>query len=323
MRAAVQHAYGLPQQVVHVEEVPVPAVGAGEVLVAVRAAGVNWADTSMTIGQPYLMRLGYGLRRPRRGVRGTDVAGTVVAVGADVTGFASGDAVFGWCTAAFAEYVVVPAGQLVAKPADLSFEHAAGVPMAGCVALQALRAVARTTAGDRVLVNGASGGIGTFLVQIAKARGAVVTAVCSTPNLDLVALLGADHVIDYTERDFTEGDERYDLVFDIADRLSLSRRRRVLTHKGVLIPNSGVGGPWFGSLGRILKAWLVSPFVSQKLHPFLSMAKADDLHEIVDLIEAGSVSPVVGATYGLAEAGEAIARAGSGHARGKVVVTVD
>jgi NADPH:quinone reductase-like Zn-dependent oxidoreductase len=293
------------------------------VLLRVHAAGVNWADASMTTGTPYLMRLGYGLRAPRRAIRGTDVAGTVEAVGSDVTAFGPGDAVFGWCTGAFAEYAAVSEHHLVTKPAGLTFEQAAGMPMAGCVAFQAVRDIAKVTAGQKVLVNGASGGIGSFAVQIAKASGAEVTGVCSTANLDLVRSLGADRVIDYTEGDIDQGPDRYDLILDMADTLSLRRRRRMLTAHGTLIPNSGRGGRWFGSLGRVIGAWVVSPFVSQKLRPFLSMATVHDLQELIDMVDTGNLTPVVGEVYPLDQAGTAIARAGSGHARGKIVVSPD
>ncbi len=322
MKAAVHNEYGAADEVCAIEDVAAPHLRDGEVLVRVHAAGANWADWSMTSGMPYIMRLGYGLRAPRKRVRGTDVAGTVEEVGDDVTGLRVGDEVFGWCTGAFAEYAAVPADHLVPKPAGISFEQAAGVPMAGCVALQALRDVAEVMPGDKVLVNGASGGIGSFTVQIAKSLGAEVTGVCSTPNLDFVRSLGADHVIDYTQEDFAEGAERYDAIVDIADTHSLAERRRVLSHKGTLIPNSGVGGPWIGSVGRIFKAWIASPFVSQKLRPFLSVAKRDDLLTLTDLIAAGKVTPMVGKTYALSDAGAAIREAGSGHARGKVIVTV-
>lgn len=320
VKASVQHRYGPPDEVCALEDVTTPAPGRGEVLVRVRAAGANWADWSMAMGRPYLMRLGYGLRRPRRGIRGTDVAGVVEAVGVGVTGLRPGDEVLGWGTATFAEYAAVPEYQLVAKPVALSFEQAAGVAMAGCVALQAMRDVGGVRPGDRVLVNGASGGIGSFAVQIAKAFGAEVTAVCSTPNLALVRALGADRVLDYTTTDFTEEAVHYDLILDIADRHTLAARRHVLASGGTLIPNSGEGGPWVGSIGRIIRAWVTSPFVSQKLRPFLSVAKRDDLLALCEMVEAGLLSPVVGAVYPVADAGAAIRRAGSGHARGKVVV---
>lgn len=323
MRAAVHRAYGPPRDVVHLEDIAPPEFGEDEVLVRVHAAGVNWADASMTIGKPYVMRLGYGLRSPRNGVRGTDVAGTVEAVGRKVTRYVPGDDVFGSSTATFAEFTSVKQHQLASKPERISFEQAAGLPMAGCVALQAVRDIARTQPEHRVLINGASGGIGSLSVQIAKAFGAEVTGVCSTPNLEFARSLGADRVIDYTEEDFTEGPERYDLILDIADKHTLAQRRRVLTPKGTLIPNSGEGGPWLGSVGRIIKAWTVSPFVSQKLRPFLSLAKVEDLTALSDMVDDGTLTPVVGATHPLTETGVAIAHAGSGHARGKVVVVVD
>lgn len=323
MRAAVHRAYGPPEEVIHVEDIATPDFGEDEVLVRVRVAGVNWADASMTTGKPYVMRLGYGLRSPRKGVRGTDVAGTVEAVGQAVTQHSPGDEVFGWSTATFAEFTAVKEHQLIPKPAHISFEQAAGIPLAGCVALQAVRDIARTAPGHQVLVNGASGGIGSLTVQIAKAHGADVTGVCSTPNLELVRSLGADRVVDYTEEDFTEGPERYDLILDIADRHTLAQRRKVLTPAGTLIPNSGEGGPWLGSIGRIVKAWVISPFISQKLRPFLSLAKTEDLTALAGMVDDGTLTPVVGATYPLTRTGAAIAHAGSGHARGKIVVVVD
>lgn len=322
MNAAVQREYGPPDDVFAVEDVAAPALADDEVLVRVHAAGVNWADWSMTRGMPYVMRVGYGLRSPRKGIRGTDVAGTVEEVGRDVTRHRPGDEVFGWCTGAFAEYVTVSEDQLVTKPANITFEQAAGVPLAGCVALQAVRDIGKIQPGDKVLVNGASGGIGSFAVQIAKSLGAEVTGVCSTPNLELVKSIGADHVIDYTKEDFTHGAERYDLILDMADKHSLADRRRVLTRHGTLIPNSGEGGRWIGSIGRILRAWIVTPFVSQKLRPFLSLAKRKDLLVLAELIDAGDVTPVVGMTYSLSDTGAAIRHAGSGHTRGKVIVTV-
>jgi NADPH:quinone reductase-like Zn-dependent oxidoreductase len=323
MKAAVHRAYGPPEEVVHTEDIGPPVPGDDDVLVRVSAAGVNWADASMTIGKPYVMRVGYGFRSPRKGVRGTDVAGTVEAVGRNVTQHLPGDEVFGWSTAAFAEFTAAKEHQFIAKPKGISLEEAAGLPLAGCVALQAVRDIAHTKPGHKVLVNGASGGIGSLAVQIAKAYGAQVTGVCSTPNLDFVRSLGADRVIDYTNEDFTHGSERYDLIFDIADRHTLAQRRRVLTRHGTLIPNSGEGGPWLGSIGRIFKAWIVSPVVSQKLRPFLSMTKTDDLTALADMVDDGTLTPVVGATYPLSDAGAAIAHAGSGHARGKIIVVVE
>jgi NADPH:quinone reductase-like Zn-dependent oxidoreductase len=323
MLAAVHHEYGEPSAVFAVENVPVPKIADDEVLVRVHAAGVNWADHSMTIGEPRVMRLGYGLRRPRRGIRGMDVGGVVTQVGSSVGELAPGQEVFGWCTGAFAQYVAVDQNQLLAKPDGLSFQEVASLPTAGCVALQAVRDIAAIQDGDEVLVVGASGGIGSLTVQIAKAYGARVTGVCSTPNLEFVRSLGADRVIDYTKTDFTLGGDRYDMIVDMADRHTLSERRRVMTHDGTLIPNSGSGGRTVGSLPRIVKARLVSPFVSQRLRPFLSLTRRPDLEELLDLIAAGAVRPVVGSTYPLEQTGKAIAEAGGGHARGKVVVVMD
>lgn len=322
MRAAVHHRYGSPEEVITVEEAPTPSIEDDEVLVRVRAAGVNWADTSMTSGKPYVMRLGYGFRGPRQGIRGTDLAGTVERIGKEVTSTQIGDEVFGWSTRTFAEYAAVAADQLCAKPGGISFEQAAGITLAGCVALQALRDIGHIHTGSRVLVNGASGGIGTFTVQIAKAMGAEVTGVCSTDHVALVRSLGADHVSDYTREDFTQGTARYDLILDMADQHSLAARRRVLAEGGTLIPNSGEGGPWFGSVGRILKAWAATPFVSARLRPFLSLGKATDINTLAHMIDDGGLTPVVGATYPLEAAGSAIALAGSGHARGKTVISM-
>ena len=295
MKAAVQHAYGPPDEVIALEDVPTTTTLApDEVLVRVHAAGVNWADWSMTVGMPFVMRLGYGLRAPRQGIRGTDLAGTVEEVGSEVTELGRGDAVFGWSTAAFAEFTSVPVDQLVSKPDGITFEEAAAIPQAGCVALQAMRDIGETQPGDRVLVNGASGGIGSLAVQIAKSLGAEVTGVCSGANVEFVRSIGADEVIDYTEEDFTRHGDRYALIFDIADDHPLTERRRVLTHNGTLIPNSGVGGPWIGSVGRILKAWVLSPFVAERLRPFLSMTKKEDLDVLTQLIATGALTPIVG-----------------------------
>ncbi len=322
MKAMINREYGLPREVLREGDVERPTPGTGEVLLRVRAAGVNWADFSLVRGVPWMLRLGFGLRHPRKRVRGSDVAGVVEAVGDGVVDLAVGDDVLGWCEGAFAEYVCVPEGQLVPKPARIGFEQAAAVPMAGMVALQAMRDVGKVTAGDRVLVNGASGGIGTFAVQVAKALGAEVTGVCSTDNVELVRSCGADRVIDYTEVDFTEEDERYDCILDIADNRSLAARRRVLAPEGTLIPNSGEGGRLAGSLGRIVTARVVSLFVRQRLLPFLSLPKRADLLALTELIEAGDLTPMVGRTFTLAETGDALEYVGHRHARGKTVVTV-
>lgn len=323
MKAMVQKEYG-PPELLQLEEVDKPVPDEDEVLIAVRAAGVNWADYSVTIGVPYMVRLGFGLGAPKPGkrIRGTDVAGVVEEAGSDVHRLKVGDEVFGWCKGSFAEYVCAPESDLVLKPSGFSFEEGAAVPMAGMVALQAVRDVGKVQPGQKVLVNGASGGIGMFTVQVARARGAEVTGVCSTENVEFVRSIGADHVIDYTETDFTEDDERYDFILDIADNKSLADRRRVLEPRGTLVPNSGEGGRLTGSLGRIISARLLSLFVSQKLHPFLSLPKREDLVELREMIEAGDVVSAVGRTYPLIEAADAVSYVGQRHGRGKTVVTV-
>jgi NADPH:quinone reductase-like Zn-dependent oxidoreductase len=322
MKAMVHREYGLPGDVLRLEEVERPVPAKGEVLLRVRASGVNWADWSILRGVPYMVRLGFGIRHPKQGIRGTDVAGVVEQVGESGGGLKVGDEVFGWSKAAFAEYTCAPVHNLVPKPAGITFEQAAALPMAGMVALQAMRDVAKVQPGEKVLINGASGGIGSFAVQIAKALGAEVTGVCSTKNVDLVRSIGADRVIDYTEADFTQEDERYDCILDIADKHSLAARRRALSPRGTLIPNSGEGGRIGGSLGRIVTARLMSLFVRQNLRPFLSLPKQDDLEALIGLIDSGKMTPVVGRTFPLAEAGDALEYAGQRHAQGKTVVTV-
>jgi NADPH:quinone reductase-like Zn-dependent oxidoreductase len=322
VKAVAHTRYGPPAEVLAVDELPDPTPGDGEVLLRVRAAGVNWADCALTRGVPYMLRAGYGLGHPRNPVRGTDVAGTVVAVGPGVTALATGDEVFGSCTGAFAELAVARERDVATKPTTIPFEAAAGATMAGLVALQALRDIAPVQPGQQVLVNGASGGIGTFAVQIAKELGAEVTGVCSTPHLELVASLGADHVIDYTKEDFTRSGRRYDVILDMADNRSLPERRRALTPSGTLIPNSGAGNRWVGSLGRIVWARMASLVASQSFRPFLSTQKRDDLLTLRRMLEDGSVRPVVGESHPLDETAVAVAVAGGGHATGKVVVVV-
>lgn len=321
MKAMMHDRYGDPE-VVRLEDVLVPPIGDHDVLIETKAAGVNWADWSAVTGQPYLMRLGYGLTKPRHGHLGYDIAGFVADVGPKVTHFTVRDPVFGAGKGTFAEYAVAKEDELVAKPDRLTFEEAAAIPMAGLVALQALVDIAEVQHGHHVLVNGASGGIGTMAVQIAKIRGAEVTGVCSTANVELVSSLGADRVIDYTQTDFTAEDVIYDVILDIADTHTLDQRRRVLAKDGTLIPNSGRGGRWFGSVGRIVKGRLVSPFVSQRIRPFLSLARQDDLVLLAQLAASGELRPVVGRSYSLIEVPDAIAHVGAGHVRGKTVITV-
>jgi NADPH:quinone reductase-like Zn-dependent oxidoreductase len=323
MKAIVQDKYGSPD-VLELRDVDKPQVGDRDVLVRVRAAGVNPADWAIMGGLPYTARVVYGgLRKPKNGIRGTDLAGEVEAVGSSVTRFRSGDAVFGWCNGAFAEYASVSRDALERMPANLTFEQAAAAPMAGFVALQALRDKGKVRAGDKVLVNGASGGIGTFAVQIAKSFGADVTGVCSTRNLDLVRSIGADHVIDYSKENFTQNGQQYDVILDNVGNHSFSDLRRALTRTGTLIPNTGgFENRWFASGGRVVRALLMSAFVRQTLRPFVMSPKHEDLVVLKDLIEAGKVTPVIDRTYPLSEIAQAIGHVATGHARGKVVVAV-
>ena len=323
MKAIVQDTYGAPE-VLELRDIDTPAVGDDEVLVRVRAAAVNPADWAIMGGLPYIARPVYGgVRKPKNRVRGTDVAGEVEAVGTSVTRFRPGDAVFGWCTGAFAEYASVSDDALEPMPANLTFEQAAAAPLAGFVALQALRDKGKVRAGQKILVNGASGGIGTFAVQLAKSFGADVTGVCSTRNVDLVRSIGADHVIDYTREDFTQTGQRYDFILDNVGNHSLSDLRRALTAAGTLVPNSGgFDNRWLASLGRVVSALVVSPFVSQTLRPFVMSPKHADLVVLKDLMEAGKVTPVIDRTYPLSEVSQALGYVGGGHARGKVVITV-
>jgi NADPH:quinone reductase-like Zn-dependent oxidoreductase len=322
MLAIVQDDYG-SGQALELREIDRPRIGEHDVLVRVRAAGVNPADWAVMSGLPYIARPVYGLRRPKVGVRGTDVAGHVAAVGSAVTRFKPGDEVFGASTGSYAEYTAASEDELALKPTNLSFEQAATVPMAGLVALQALRDQGHVRAGHHVLINGASGGIGTFAVQIAKALGAEVTAVVSTRNVELVRSIGADHVIDYTKSDFTGAGKRYDVILDNVSNHSLSDLRRSMTATGVLIPNGGnFGNRWFSSAGRLVRGTILFQFGGQQLGNFLVSTNHDDLVALKQLIEAGKVMPVLGGTYPLGSAGEALDHVGDGHAQGKVVITV-
>ena len=322
MQAIVQDNYG-PGKALELREIERPRIGEHEVLVRVRAAGVNPADWAVMSGLPYIARPVYGLRRPKIGVRGTDVAGHVAAVGSAVTRFAVGDEVFGASTGSYAQYAAASEDELALKPTNLTFEQAATVPMAGLVALQAIRDQGNVRAGQQVLINGASGGIGTFAVQIAKAFGAEVTAVVSTRNLALMGSIGADHVIDYTAHDFTLAGRRYDVILDNVSNHSLSRLRRALTPTGVLIPNGGnFANRWFASAGRLIRATVLFRFGTQRLGRFLVSTNHDDLVALKELIEAGKVMPVVNRTYPLSSAGTAIDHVGAGHAQGKVAITV-
>ena len=322
MKAIVQDTYG-SGEILETRDVAKPAIGEGEVLVRIRAAGVNPADWAIMSGLPYIARPVYGLRRPKNGIRGTDVAGSVEAVGAGVSRFKPGDDVFGWCVGSYAEYASVSEGSLALKPAALTFEQAAAVPMAGMVALQAIRDHGNVQAGQKVLINGASGGIGTFAVQIAKALGAEVTAVVSTRNMEMVRSIGADHVIDYTKEDFTQSGQLYDFILDNVSNHSLSDLRKAMTRTGMLVPNGGLfDNHWLAGGGRIVRAVVLFRFGSQSLGNFLLSAKVEDLVALTELIEAGKVTPVVDRTYPFSETRQAIDHVGRGHARGKVTITV-
>jgi NADPH:quinone reductase-like Zn-dependent oxidoreductase len=327
MKAIRYYAYGSPD-VLQLQDVDVPAIGSDDVLVRVRAASVNPLDWHFMRGKPYIARLQAGLARPKASSRqlGADMAGSIEAVGDNVTKFAPGDEVFGGPAhlGTLAEYISVPEdGVVLHKPASITFEQAAAVPVAGFTALQALRDKGRLQAGHKVLVNGAAGGVGTFAVQIAKALGAEVTGVCSTANVEMVGSIGADRVIDYTRADYTSSGLRYDLLIDIAGNRTLAECRRVLVPAGVMV---GVGGPdkgrWIGPAARAVQMLALSPLVSQRLVVFLAQQRRDDLGVLRDLIEAGKVAPVIDRTYPLSEVAKAIAYLETGHARGKVVITV-
>jgi NADPH:quinone reductase-like Zn-dependent oxidoreductase len=318
----VQDRYG-PAEILELRDIDKPTIGEKDVLVRVRAAGVNIADWAIMNGLPYIARPVYGLRRPKNPVRGTDVAGVVEAVGPGVTRFKAGDKVFGAAIGSFAEYAAASEDALAEKPANLTFEQAAAVPMAGTVALQALRDHAKVQASQTVLVNGASGGIGTFAVQIAKALGADVTGVCSTRNVELLRSIGADHVIDYTKDDFTRSGQHYDIVFDNVSNHRLSDLRRALTPTGVLIPNGGrFDNRWFASAGRLMSATVMFRSGPQRLGKFLVAQTHEDLIVLKEMIESGKVTPVVDRAYSLSETAQAMSHVGSGHARGKIAVTV-
>ena len=323
MKAVVYRAYGSPEVVLRCEDVAKPVPGDGEVLVRVRAAAANPLDYHLMAGA-YLIRLFTGLRKPKPTRPGRDLAGEVEAVGAKVTAFRPGDAVFGLSRATFAEYVSAREKELVLKPASLGFEQAAALPVAGLTALQGLRDKGRIQPGQKVLINGAGGGVGTFAVQIAQSFGTAVTGVCSTGKVDLVRSLGADHVVDYTGDDFTRSGERYDLIFDGVGNRPLSACRRVMTRKGTFVA-VGVrpGGRWIGPLPHLLGLLASAPFVSQRVVPFIARGSREDLLELTRLIAANKLTPVVDRRYPLSEAPEAVRYLKEGHARGKVVITME
>ena len=322
MKAIVQDTYG-PPEVLRLKEIDTPVVGDGDVLVGVHAAAVHPGDYFVLTGVPRVIRPAFGLPRPRAGVRGYDFAGRVEAIGRHVQRFRPGDEVFGWTTTgSLAEYVCVGEDHLAPKPANLTMEQAGAVTVSAMAALHALRDAAKVQPDQRVLIVGASGGVGTFAVQIAKSLGAEVTGVCSTRNLELVRSIGADHVVDYTEEDVTRSGQLYDVILDSVEAQTLAATRRALAPAGTLVLNSGRGGPWIGPLGRWAKAGVLSLFTRQTLRPILRGENQQDLLVLKELIEAGEVTPVVDRTYPLSDAAEALAYVGAGHTRGKVVVTV-
>ncbi|WP_370352701.1 NAD(P)-dependent alcohol dehydrogenase [Catenulispora sp. EB89] len=330
MKAIIQRGYGAPERVLQLDDTPRPSPGDGDVLIRVRATSVNTPDSATVAGVPYVLRAQAGLRRPKQAVRGSDVAGTVEAVGRDVTDLRPGDEVFGslWGSAnssktgTFAEFTVVPASQLVKKPAGLSFEEAAASVMTGLTSLLAMRDAGRVRPGTRVLVNGASGGVGTMAVQIAKSLGAEVTGVCSARNAELVRSLGADHVIDYAEQDFTKGEARYDVILDNVLNHPPKAVARLLTPQGVFIPNSlGISGGLLAGLPRMARAALMGKGSTDV--KFITLAvDHENLNELVRLLETGEVKAVIEQTYPLDDTAGAITRVLGHHARGKIAITV-
>src|SRR5262245_21731136 len=323
MRAAVRREYG-EADVVHLEEIERPKVGAAEVLVRVRAAGVDRGVWHVMTGLPYAFRAaGIGVRAPKDPGLGMELAGVVAEVGSEVTKFKVGDEVFGVGADTFAEFARARESKLAARPANLTFAQAAAVPVSGTTALLAVRDHARVKAGDQVLVIGASGGVGSFAVQIAKAFGARVTGVCSTAKVDLVRSLGADRVIDYTQEDFAEGSLCYDVIIDTGGNSPLPRLRSVLAPDGRLVIVGGEGGGrWFGGVGRQLRAMAVSAFGSQKMGTFIATQNTESLLTLKELIESGKVTPALEMTFELANASEAIRHVAEGRARGKVAITL-
>ena len=319
MRAIVQDSYGSPA-VLRARDIEKPEIGDDEVLVRVHAASIHVGDWILMTGEPYVMRFATGLCKPKNPVPGSDVAGTVEAVGKDVQGFIPGDEVFGWAAGAFAEYARATEDHFVKKPAELTFEQAAAVGVSATTALQLLRDDGNVQPGQKVLINGASGGVGTFAVQIAKAFGAEVTGVSSTRNVDLVRSIGADHVIDYTTEDFTKGGPRYDLILDNVGNHSMADTRRALKTDGRLISNGG--GHAGGKLGRTIRTAVVAMLVRQQAGPSVKTQNAADLQALKSLLEAGMVTPVIGGTYPLERTREAIEHVAQGHARGTIVVAV-
>lgn len=324
MKAITYQAYGAPAEVLTFGETSAPTPGADDVLIRVHASSVNPADVFCVTGTPYLTRAMFGLRRPKRPTPGLDVAGRVEAVGANVATVAVGDDVFAECPkpGAFAEFAVVPADVVAPMPDGLGYDEAAAVPLAGCTALQAVRDKAKVQSGQRVLINGASGGVGSFAVQIAKARGATVTGVCSGRNIELVQSLGADAVIDYTTDDFTTGTESYDVIIDLIGNHSWSACRSALKSDGCLVLCAGTGGRWLGPLPRIVKTMAAAPFASQRAEALAAQSTRTDLIELGGMITAGDVRPLVSERFPLEDVAAALEAQRAGHRQGKTVVTI-
>jgi NADPH:quinone reductase-like Zn-dependent oxidoreductase len=323
MKAIVRDEYGSPD-VLELRDIDIPEIADEEVLVRLHAAGVGWDVWHVMAGLPYLLRLaGFGLRAPKNPVIGSDVAGVVETIGDKVSRFRPGDEVFGIGKGSYAEYVCAREDKLAPKPANLTFEQAAAVPIMGSTALQAVRDHGKVERGQDVLIIGASGGVGTYAVQIAKTFGAHVTGVCSTTKVEMVRSIGADHVIDYTREDFAEGQQRYDVILDIGGNSSLSRLRSALAPRGTLVICGGEGGGrWLGGTDRQLRALALSPFVGQKLGTFINKENHEDMLVLKELIESGKVTPVIDRTYPLSEVPEAIRYLEGGHAKGKVVINI-
>ncbi len=325
MTAIAQDHYGTtPNEVLRLATVAKPNIGDHDILVRVRAASVDRGTLHLMTGLPYPVRFaGFGVRRPKALNPGRSMAGIVEAVGINVTEFAVGDQVYGTCSGSFAEYAVAQAGRLASKPANVSYEQAAAIPVSGLTALQGVRDHAKVQPGQKVLINGASGGVGTFAVQIAKAFGAEVTGVCSTAKVDLVRRLGADHVIDYTRSNITDGDRHYDVILDIGGNRRLTDLRNALTKSGTLVIIGGeTGGRWLAGAGRQIQARLLSPLVKHKLDTFISSENARDLVELRHLVESGQLRPAIDRVYPLADVPTAIQYVKDGRARGKVVINV-
>ena len=319
MHAIVQDTYG-STEVLQMRDIDKPVIGDSDVLVRVQAASVHLGDWILMTGSPFVMRLATGLRKPKQPIPGSDIAGVVEAVGKDVQGLRPGDEVFGWCAGAFAEYASGPADHFVTKPANLTFEQAAAVGVSATTALQLLRDDGKVKPGQKVLINGASGGVGTFAVQIAKALGAEVTGVTSTKNMDAVRAIGADHVIDYTREDFRTDGPRYDLILDNVGDQSMAATRRALVPGGMLISNGG--GHAGGKMSRVIRSMIASMVVRGQAKPTVKTQNRADLVALKELVEAGSLTPVIAGTYPLAEARKGIDHVATGHARGTVVINV-